>query len=77
LTHVDSIEKKEKSLETVEEFLAHAIQLEREAADRFGQLAEAMESGGNKASCSGSWRIIHSFISRTRVSGQAFATFPT
>ena len=35
-------------METVEEFLAHAIQLEREAADRFGQLADAMESGGNK-----------------------------
>ncbi len=35
-------------METVETFLAHAIQLEREAADRFNQLAEAMESGGNK-----------------------------
>lgn len=35
-------------LETVESFLAHAIQLEREAADRFAQLADAMEAGGNK-----------------------------
>jgi len=35
-------------VQTVEEFLAHAIQLEREAADRFAQLAEAMEAGGNK-----------------------------
>ena len=35
-------------METVEEFLAHAIQLEREAADRFNQLADAMESAGNK-----------------------------
>lgn len=33
---------------TVEEFLAHAIQLEREAADRFGELADAMVSSGNK-----------------------------
>ncbi|MGE4431449.1 MAG: ferritin family protein [Sphingobium sp.] len=36
-------------METVEEFLAHAIQLEREAADRFGQLAVAMETSGNRA----------------------------
>lgn len=36
-------------METVEEFLAHAIQLEREAADRFGQLADSMESSGNQA----------------------------
>jgi rubrerythrin len=35
-------------MESVEEFLAHAIQLEREAADRFGQLADAMESSGNR-----------------------------
>ena len=35
-------------METVEEFLAHAIQLEREAADRFSQLADAMESCGNR-----------------------------
>jgi rubrerythrin len=34
-------------METVEEFLAHAIQLEREAADRFDQLADAMETSGN------------------------------
>lgn len=34
-------------METVEEFLAHAIQLEREAADRFAHLADAMEGGGN------------------------------
>ena len=34
-------------MESVEEFLAHAIQLEREAADRFGQLADAMQSAGN------------------------------
>ena len=36
-------------MQTVEEFLAHAIQLEREAADRFGQLAIAMETSGNRA----------------------------
>ncbi|MBT0668048.1 ferritin family protein [Novosphingobium profundi] len=35
-------------METVEEFLAHAIQLEREAADRFAHLADAMDAGGNK-----------------------------
>jgi len=35
-------------VQTVELFLAHAIQLEREAADRFAQLADAMEAGGNK-----------------------------
>lgn len=33
---------------TVEEFLAHAIRLEREAADRFDQLADAMESCSNR-----------------------------
>jgi rubrerythrin len=32
---------------TVEEFLAHSIHLEAEAATRFGELADAMESGGN------------------------------
>lgn len=42
------IDERRAPLETVEEFLAHAIQLEREAADRFGHLADAMESGGNK-----------------------------
>jgi rubrerythrin len=31
----------------VEDFLAHAIQLEAEAALRFGQLADAMASSGN------------------------------
>jgi rubrerythrin len=34
-------------MESVEEFLAHAIKLEQEAAERFGQLADAMESCGN------------------------------
>ena len=34
-------------LESVEEFLAHAVRLEKEAADRFGQLADAMKSCGN------------------------------
>ena len=34
-------------METVEQFLAYAVQLEREAADRFGQLADAMDSSGN------------------------------
>jgi rubrerythrin len=33
---------------TVEEFLAHSIHLEAEAATRFGELADAMESAGNK-----------------------------
>jgi rubrerythrin len=35
-------------MESVETFLAHAINLEQEAADRFGQLADAMESCGNR-----------------------------
>lgn len=33
---------------SVEEFLAYAINLESEAADRFGQLADAMEACGNR-----------------------------
>lgn len=35
-------------METVETFLSHAIRLEQDAADRFGQLADAMEACGNK-----------------------------
>jgi rubrerythrin len=35
-------------MKTVEEFLAYSIHLEQEAATRFGELADAMESGGNK-----------------------------
>ena len=35
-------------MESVEEFLAYAIRLESEAADRFGQLADAMEASGNR-----------------------------
>ena len=35
-------------MHSVEEFLAHAIELEREAAERFGQLADAMDSCGNR-----------------------------
>lgn len=34
-------------MNTVEEFLAHAIRLESDAALRFGQLADAMQSHGN------------------------------
>jgi rubrerythrin len=34
-------------MKSVEEFLAHAINLESEAADRFGQLADAMDTCGN------------------------------
>jgi rubrerythrin len=34
-------------METVEEFLAYAIRLESEAADRFGQLANVMQTSGN------------------------------
>lgn len=34
-------------MESVEEFLAHAIKLEQEAALRFGQLADAMATAGN------------------------------
>lgn len=34
-------------MQTVEEFLAHTIQLENEAALRFGQLADAMVTVGN------------------------------
>ena len=35
-------------MESVEEFLAYAIKLEQEAAIRFGQLADAMDSCGNR-----------------------------
>jgi rubrerythrin len=35
-------------MESVEEFLAYAVALERKAADRFAQLADAMASYGNK-----------------------------
>jgi len=35
-------------LNTVEEFLAYAVKLEEEAALRFGQLADAMDSCGNR-----------------------------
>ena len=35
-------------MQTVEEFLAYSIHLEREAATRFGQLADAMDSCGNR-----------------------------
>ncbi len=35
-------------MQSVEEFLAHTIQLESEAALRFGQLADAMATAGNK-----------------------------
>ena len=35
-------------MKTVEEFLAHTIQLESEAALRFGQLADAMATVGNR-----------------------------
>ncbi len=38
-------------MESVEEFLAYAIHLEQEAASRFGQLADAMEAGGNREVC--------------------------
>ena len=33
---------------SVEEFLAHSIQLEREAAERYGELADSMDSSGNR-----------------------------
>ena len=38
----------ETPMETVEAFLAHSIRLEEEAALRFGQLADAMASAGNR-----------------------------
>jgi rubrerythrin len=34
-------------MQSIEEFLAYAIHLERDAADRFGQLADAMATYGN------------------------------
>jgi rubrerythrin len=34
-------------MQTVEEFLAYAIRLEQEAAERFGELADSMQSAGN------------------------------
>jgi rubrerythrin len=36
-------------MESVEEFLAYAIKLEADAADRFGQLADVMIASGNAA----------------------------
>jgi rubrerythrin len=39
----------EEKMESVEEFLAYAIKLESEAAQRFGQLADVMQSSGNGA----------------------------
>jgi rubrerythrin len=42
------IAKWKDTMLTVEEFLAYSIHLETEAATRFGELADAMESGGNK-----------------------------
>jgi rubrerythrin len=39
---------KELKMQSVEEFLAYAINVEQEAADRFGQLADAMDSCGNR-----------------------------
>jgi rubrerythrin len=35
-------------MQTVEEFLAHAILLEKEAAERYGELADSMDSAGNR-----------------------------
>ena len=35
-------------MESVEEFLAYAVNLESEAATRFGQLADAMDACGNR-----------------------------
>lgn len=35
-------------MQTVEEFLAYSIHLEQEAANRFGELADAMEAAGNR-----------------------------
>lgn len=35
-------------MHTIEEFLAHAVNLEREAAERFGMLADAMDASGNE-----------------------------
>ena len=37
----------EPRMQTIEEFLAYAVKLEEEAALRFGQLADAMQSCGN------------------------------
>jgi len=34
-------------MQSVEEFLAYAVRLEQEAAERFGELADAMQSAGN------------------------------
>jgi rubrerythrin len=38
----------EPKMQSVEEFLAYAINVETEAASRFGQLADAMEACGNR-----------------------------
>lgn len=35
-------------MDSVEQFLAHSIRLEEEAALRFGQLADAMQTAGNR-----------------------------
>lgn len=39
---------RERKMQSVEEFLAYAVKLEEEAATRFGELADAMESCGNR-----------------------------
>jgi len=46
-------------MQTVEEFLAYAVALEREAADRFGQLADAMDAYGNREVCALFRRLSH------------------
>ena len=35
-------------MQTVEEFLAYSILLEKEAAERYGELADSMDSSGNR-----------------------------
>jgi rubrerythrin len=61
-------------MDTVEEFLAHSIRLEQEAALRFGQLADAMDSCGNKE-CAKLFRQLADYSRMHQADAQARAGF--
>ena len=64
-------------MQSVEEFLAYAINVETEAASRFGQLADAMEACGNRdvGKLFRGCRTTPDCISPMRARGPAFAKF--
>ena len=66
-------------LKSVEEFLAYAVRLEREAADRFAQLADAMKSCGNSksASCFEGFPTFRGCISQRLRPDRATVTSPS